>query len=238
MHDNESYAAHSTHLVIFKLMSNSITNYKGELLDLCIKNKILCFGEFTLKSGRCSPYFFNAGLFNNGALLGQLARYYALQIADKLTDDFMLYGPAYKGIPLVTAIAVQFANQQKRNIAYAFNRKETKHHGEGGNLVGATLNGNIVIVDDVITAGTSINESVNIIQGAGATLRAIAVALDRQELAEGESQSAVQKIEQHHHIPVWSLLKLSDLVDYLRATPEYQQHYDAIAAYRDAYGST
>lgn len=214
------------------------TRFKNELLDLCVRNKILCFGEFTLKSGRSSPYFFNAGLFNNGELLGQLAKCYAAYIADKLTDDFMLYGPAYKGIPLVAAIAVQLANHQKRNVAYAFNRKETKHHGEGGNLVGAPLNGNVVIVDDVITAGTSINESVKIIRSAGATPCAIAIALDRQEIADGDTQSAVQKMEQQYNIPILSLLKLDDLVNYLQSTQEYRQHYDAIAAYRDAYGGT
>ena len=209
---------------------------KNDLIDLCVRNNILCFGEFTLKSGRTSPYFFNAGLFNNGALLGQLAKFYAIHITAQLSDDFMLYGPAYKGIPLVSAIAVQFANYHQQNIRYAFNRKETKQHGEGGNLVGATLNGKVVIVDDVITAGTSINESVNIIQSAGAVPYAIAIALDRQEIAEGNTQSAVQKIEQQYNIPVLSLLKLDDLVHYLHTTPAYRQHYNAIVAYRDAYG--
>ena len=214
-----------------------MSNLKGEFLDICVGNKILCFGEFTLKSGRSSPYFFNAGLFNTGELLGQLAKFYALLISDKLKNDFMLYGPAYKGIPLAAAIAVQLANHQKRNVAYAFNRKETKHHGEGGNIVGAALNGDVVIVDDVITAGTSINESVKIIKSAGAKPCAIAIALDRQEIADGDTQSAVQKIEQQYNMPVLSLLNMDDLVNYLRSTQEYRQYYDAVAAYRDAYGS-
>ncbi len=214
-----------------------MSNLKGEFLDICVRNKILCFGEFTLKSGRSSPYFFNAGLFNTGELLGQLAKFYALLISAELKNDFMLYGPAYKGIPLATAIAVQLANHQKRNVAYAFNRKETKDHGEGGNIVGAALNGDVVIVDDVITAGTSINESVKIIKSAGAKPCAIAIALDRQEIADGDTHSAVQKIEQQYNVPVLSLLKLDDLVNYLQSTQEYRQYYDAVAAYRDAYGS-
>ncbi|WP_423907413.1 orotate phosphoribosyltransferase [Candidatus Spongiihabitans sp.] len=214
-----------------------MSNLKGEFLDICVRNKILCFGEFTLKSGRSSPYFFNAGLFNTGELLRQLAKFYALLISAELKNDFMLYGPAYKGIPLAAAIAVQLANHQKRNVAYAFNRKETKHHGEGGNIVGAALNGDVVIVDDVITAGTSINESVKIIKSAGAKPCAIAIALDRQEIADGDTQSAVQKIEQQYNMPVLSLLNMDDLVNYLRSTQEYRQYYDAVAAYRDAYGS-
>ncbi len=218
-------------------MTMSHTRFKDKLIDLCVRNNILRFGEFTLKSGRTSPYFFNAGLFNNGELLGQLASCYAAHITAQVSDDFMLYGPAYKGIPLVAAIAVQLANQQKRNVGYAFNRKETKHHGEGGNIVGAPLNGNVVIVDDVITAGTSINESVNLIRSAGATPCAIAIALDRQEIAPSDTQSAVQKVEQQYNIPVLSLLKLDDLIDYLHATPECRQHYATIVAYREAYGA-
>lgn len=214
-----------------------MSNHQSEFLELCVTNKILYFGEFTLKSGRSSPYFFNAGLFNSGQLLGQLAKFYAALISSQLKDDFMLYGPAYKGIPLASAIAVRLATDQKRNVMYSFNRKETKDHGEGGNIVGATLNGNVVIVDDVITAGTSINESINIIKSAGAKPYAIAIALDRQEVADGDTLSAVQKIEQQYNVPVLSLLKLDDLVNYLQSTQEYRQYYDAIAAYRDTYGS-
>ncbi|WP_424948471.1 orotate phosphoribosyltransferase [Candidatus Spongiihabitans sp.] len=214
-----------------------MSNLKAELLAICVQNNILHFGEFTLKSGRVSPYFFNAGLFNTGALLGQLATCYAALLSDKLKNDFMLYGPAYKGIPLVAATAIQLANRQQRNVAYAFNRKETKDHGEGGNLVGAALNGDVVIVDDVITAGTSIDESVKIIKSAGAKPCAIAIALDRQEIADGDTHSAVQKIERQYNVPVLSLLKLDDLVDYLQSTQAYRQYYDAVAAYRDAYGS-
>jgi len=150
----------------------------------------------------------------------------------------MLYGPAYKGIPLVAAIAVQLFQYQDRNAPYAFNRKESKDHGEGGLIVGAELHGQVVIVDDVITAGTSIHESVKIIKSAGAQPAAIAIALDRQEIADGDTQSAVEKIEQQYNIPVLPLLKLSSLINYLHATTGYQQHYDAIASYRDRYGST
>ncbi len=214
-----------------------MSNFKSELIDICIKNNILQFGEFTLKSGRTSPYFFNAGLFNNGELLGHLARFYAEVISNKLDSEFMLYGPAYKGIPLVAAIAVQLFQHQNRVVAYAFNRKESKDHGEGGLIVGADLDGDVVIVDDVITAGTSINESVKIIESAGANPAAIAIALDRQEIAEGDSESAVQKIEHQYKIPVLPLLKLDDLVTYLQSTANFQQHYKAITTYRDTYGS-
>ncbi len=211
-------------------------NRKSEFLDLCIRNNILQFGEFVLKSGRTSPYFFNTGLFNDGRLLGQLAQHYAALLAENLKTDFMLYGPAYKGIPLVASVAVQLDQLQNRNVSYAFNRKEAKDHGEGGNIVGAKLKGDIVIVDDVITAGTSVYESVEIIQAAGANPCAIAIALDRQEVTEGQTLSAVQKVERTCHIPVLSLLKLDDLVAYLKTIAGYEPYHVAIAAYRDTYG--
>jgi orotate phosphoribosyltransferase len=215
-----------------------MSNLQPEFIDICIKNNILQFGEFKLKSGRISPYFFNAGLFNNGELLGHLARYYAELISRNLDSGFMLYGPAYKGIPLVAAIAVQLFQFQDQNVAYAFNRKESKDHGEGGLIVGADLQGKVVIVDDVITAGTSIHESVKIIESAGAQPAAIAIALDRQEIADGETRSAVQKIQDQYQIPVLSLLRLDSLVSYLQSTTGYQKHYDAITSYRDKYGSS
>ena len=214
-----------------------MSNFQPEFIETCIKNSILQFGEFKLKSGRISPYFFNAGLFNDGELLGHLAQYYAETISGNLESDFMLYGPAYKGIPLVAAIAVQLFQYQDRNVPYAFNRKESKDHGEGGLIVGADLHGQVVIVDDVITAGASIHESVKIIESAGAQPAAIAIALDRQEVADGDSRSAVQKIEDQYQIPVLSLLKLDSLVSYLQSTSEFQKYYDAIASYRDRYGS-
>jgi orotate phosphoribosyltransferase len=215
-----------------------MTNYKAEFLKLCIDNQILQFGEFVLKSGRISPYFFNAGHFNNGKLLGKLAQSYAAMLSNNLKNEFMLYGPAYKGIPLAASISVQLHQHENRNIAYAFNRKEVKDHGEGGQIVGAELSGDIVIVDDVITAGTSVNESIQIIKSAKARPCAIAIALDRQEVAPGEKQSAVQKVEQTYNIPVLSLLKLNDLIVYLESLPEFQHFHKSIAQYRDQFGST
>ena len=214
-----------------------MSNFQPEFIDICIKNNILQFGEFKLKSGRTSPYFFNAGHFNNGELLGHLAKFYSEVISRSLDSGFMLYGPAYKGIPLVAAIAVQLFQYQDRNVPYAFNRKERKDHGEGGLIVGADLQGQVVIVDDVITAGTSIHESVKIIESAGAQPAAVAIALDRQEIADGETRSAVQKIQDQYQIPVLSLIGLDNLVSYLQSSSGYQKHYDAIASYRERYGS-
>lgn len=211
-------------------------SYKQKFLEICIANNILQFGEFTLKSGRISPYFFNAGLFNNGKLLGDAASCYANLITDSITEDFMLYGPAYKGIPLVATIAVQLDQQKNQNINYAFNRKEEKDHGEGGRIVGAALTDNIVIVDDVITAGTSINESVKIIDSHNARFKAVVIALDRQEVADGESLSAVQKIEKQYGIPVFSLLKLKNLVDFAQQSNQYNDIYDSISEYQSSYG--
>jgi len=213
-----------------------MSNYRQAFLKTCIENQILRFGEFTLKSGRTSPYFFNAGLFNTGQLLGELAGYYAQLIAREIHGEFMLYGPAYKGIPLVAATAVQFAQLQNRNVAYAFNRKEAKDHGEGGVIVGSELSGEVIILDDVITAGTSANESVEIINAAGANPCAIVIALDRQEVADGETMSAVQKVEEEHRIPVLPLIKLDDLVAYLQRREDLNEYYIAIYNYRKTYG--
>ncbi len=209
---------------------------KSEFLQLCIESDILRFGEFTLKSGRTSPYFFNAGLFNTGGLLAKLGKFYASLIAAEIQPDFMMYGPAYKGIPLVAAIAVQLAQFENRNIAYAFNRKETKDHGEGGIIVGADLVGDVVVVDDVITAGTSINESANIINDSGATLSAIVIALDRQEKAVGEDLSAVQIVKKKYNVPVHSLIKLDDLIEFIKSSEKFNQHVDVVVDYRDTYG--
>lgn len=211
-------------------------SYQIELLQTCIENDILRFGEYTLKSGRKSPYFFNAGLFNNGRLLARIARCYALLLSEKITHDYMLYGPAYKGIPLVAATAVQLAQRHGAGVDYAFNRKEEKDHGEGGNIVGAGLKGNVVILDDVITAGTSVVESIELIRAAGATPCALVIALDRQETVVNENLSAVQMIEQRCRIPVYALLKLEDLIAFLRQTPKLEAHFEAISRYRDDYG--
>lgn len=213
-----------------------MTNSSSSFLELCIKNEILLFGEFTLKSGRVSPYFFNAGKFDNGHLLSQLASNYADIIFNNLGTDIMLYGPAYKGIPLAAATAVQISEKHNLNLNYAFNRKETKDHGEGGIIVGAPLQGRVVVIDDVITAGTSVNESVEIIEAAGAQLHAIVIALDREEVADGDQVSAVKKVEDRYSVPVLSLLKLRSLVDYIKQSDSLNKHYAAISEYQDRYG--
>ncbi len=213
-------------------------NYdKQTFITLCIDNQILRFGEFELKSGRISPYFFNAGLFNNGQLLEQLSKSYAALIADRIDQEFMIYGPAYKGIPLAAATAIALSTTHNINVDYAFNRKEAKDHGEGGSIVGAPLAGNVIVIDDVITAGTSINESTGVIRSAGATLLAVVIALDRQEVAGESGMSAVQSVQQQLHVPVYSIIELADLVVHLEQDPANQQHAQAVSAYRDRYGS-
>lgn len=213
-------------------------DYRAEFLEMCIENHILRFGEFTLKSGRISPYFFNAGLFSNGVLLNQLSSAYARLIVENFSHNFMLYGPAYKGIPLVAATSMQLAQNHQLNIPYAFNRKEIKDHGEGGNTVGAKLSGKVIIVDDVITAGTSANESIEIISASGAEPCAIVIALDRQETVDGESLSAIQKIEQQYDIPVLPIIKLEDLIEYLQTAPTFRKYHRDIRKYREVYGLT
>jgi len=213
-----------------------MSNSKNEFIELCLGHNILEFGAFTLKSGRTSPYFFNAGLFNNGYLISQLAKHYARLIIDNIDSEYMLYGPAYKGIPLVTGTALQLSQLNNRNVGYTFNRKETKDHGEGGHLVGVTLTGEVLIIDDVITAGTSVRESVDIIRRAGATPHAVIIALDRQEVADDETLSAVQKVELEFGIPVYSLIKLSDLIQFLAGNTAFNEHSKAVIAYREKYG--
>jgi orotate phosphoribosyltransferase len=209
--------------------------YQHEFIDFAIGAGVLRFGEFTLKSGRTSPYFFNAGLFNTGEHLARLGRFYARAIADSGIDFDVLFGPAYKGIPLAAAASIALADHHDRNIPWCFNRKEAKDHGEGGNLVGAGLEGNILVIDDVITAGTAIRESVDIIRAAGATLAGVVIALDRQERGTGQ-QSAIQEIEASYGITVASIIKLADLLDYLREQPGQDEAVARIEAYRETYG--
>jgi orotate phosphoribosyltransferase len=195
---------------------------------------VLRFGEFKTKAGRLSPYFFNAGLFNDGAALSRLAEFYAQAIlASGLACD-MLFGPAYKGIPLVAAIAIKLA-ERGRNLPFAFNRKEAKDHGEGGSLVGAPLAGRVLIVDDVISAGTSVRESVDIIRGAGAVPAGVAIAIDRQERGSG-ALSAVQEVEQNLGMPVIAVARLTDVIDYLAGQPALEQNLAAVRRYRETYG--
>jgi len=203
-------------------------------LEFAVAQGVLRFGSFTTKAGRLSPYFFNAGLFNNGEALGRLAEFYAQAI---LTSGIVvdgLFGPAYKGIPLVAAIAVALA-RTGRNLPFSFNRKEAKDHGEGGSIVGAPLAGRVLIIDDVISAGTSIRESVTLIRAAGASPCGVVIALDRMERGSGE-RSAVQEVEQDYGIPVLAVASLDDLMNFLREHPDFRQHEAAVAHYRQAYG--
>ena len=204
---------------------------------------VLRFGSFTTKAGRQSPYFFNAGLFNDGAMLGQLAQFYAQRIVASGMQFDMLFGPAYKGIPLVAAVAVELA-RMGRNLPFAYNRKEAKDHGEGGTLVGAPLQGKVLIVDDVMSAGTAVRESIQLIQAAGATPAAVAVALDRQEMATENGQdvpySAVQYVRQQLGMQVAAIAKLDDLLGYLHHQPtgnaELAASHAQVLAYRERYG--
>jgi len=210
--------------------------HQQAFIDFIIRENILRFGQFTLKSGRKSPYFFNAGLFNTGHALAQLGRFYAQTIQSTQLSFDMLFGPAYKGIPLVTATAIALANDYQRNVPYCFNRKETKDHGEGGNLVGAPLNGRVLLIDDVITAGTAIREVMPIIQTAGAQLVGIIIALDRQERGQTE-RSAIAEIEHIYGIPVKSIINLTTLINYLKAQSPDQALLKSMKTYQEQYGA-
>ena len=211
-------------------------DYQTGFLDFAVECEALRFGQFTLKSGRVSPYFFNTGLFNTGGKLARLAKFYAQAILESGLSFDMLYGPAYKGIPLAAATAVQLAEHFNRDLPYAFNRKEAKHHAEGGMIVGHPVAGRVLILDDVISAGTSVQESVKIIREAGATPAAVAIALDRQERGSGKL-SAVQEIEREFQIKVVSIANLDALLSYLRIKGDNARvHFDAINTYRQQYG--
>ncbi len=193
------------------------------------------FGDFTLKSGRISPYFFNAGLFNTGAALASLGSYYATVIQESKVEFETLFGPAYKGIPLVSASAMALATEFNIDKPYCFNRKQAKDHGEGGVLVGAELKGRVLIIDDVITAGTAIRESMQIIESAAATLAGVVVLMDRQERGQGEG-SAISEIEQNYGVAVLSIITLDNIIEYVELDASLQQHLPAIQQYRKSYG--
>ena len=208
--------------------------HQPDFVRLCLELGVLRFGEFTLKSGRVSPYFFNAGLFNTGHAIAGLGRCYARAAALSGVPFDMLFGPAYKGIPLVTATAAALAEHEHRDVPFAFNRKEAKDHGEGGRIIGAPLAGRVLIVDDVITAGTAVRESAEIIHAQGAVPAGVLIALDREERGQGD-RSAVQEVRERLGIPVVSVLRLRDLLAHLEAAGETAT-LEAVRAYRDRYG--
>ncbi len=207
--------------------------YQSRFVDYCLERGALRFGEFTLKSGRVSPYFFNAGIFNRGADLAALAEFYADAIEQSGFEFDLLFGPAYKGIPLAAITASALYTRHQRDIAYAFNRKEAKDHGEGGSIVGAEIAGRVMIIDDVITAGTAIRESIALIEALGAQAAAVTIAVDRQEKGQGQT-SAIQELEQRG-LEVISIIKLEHILEYLEASGD-TGHRDAIEAYRAEYG--
>ncbi|MBF0471483.1 MAG: orotate phosphoribosyltransferase [Gammaproteobacteria bacterium] len=210
-------------------------DYKQQFIRFALECGVLKFGQFTLKSGRISPYFFNAGLFQTGGQLAQLGRFYAAAIEEAAVDYDLLFGPAYKGIPLAVTTAVALSAHYQRDLPYCFNRKEAKAHGEGGTLVGAEMSGRVLIIDDVITAGTAIRESMAIIEAAGATAAGVVIALDRQERGQGE-RSAIQEVEQSYGLKVVSIISLQDLLAYLGSDPQLESHLPAVTAYRQQYG--
>ncbi len=210
-------------------------DYQREFIEFALDQDVLQFGEFTLKSGRTSPYFFNAGLFNTGERLAELGRFYAAAIVSSNVEFDVLLGPAYKGIPIASATAVQLAMQHKRNVPWCFNRKEAKDHGEGGLIVGSPLEGRVLVVDDVITAGTAIREVMELVNGARAQVAGIVVAVDRQERGKADL-SAIQEVERDFGVTVTAIVTLSQIIEYVEETGRHDEHLDAIRAYRDEFG--
>jgi len=211
-----------------------MSNFSQDFIRFAVQQKVLRFGEFQTKAGRLSPYFFNAGLFNDGASLRNLSQFYAQAILSSEMPFDMLFGPAYKGIPLAAGTVIALA-EQGRNVPYCFNRKEAKDHGEGGTIVGAPLHGRVLIIDDVISAGTSVRESIELIRAAGAEPCGVVIALDRMERGQGEL-SAVQEVQRNYGIPVVSIAGVDDLLGYLQGEPEMVQNLAAVQSYRDRYG--
>jgi len=211
-------------------------DYQREFLNLALERSVLRFGEFTLKSGRKSPYFFNAGLFDTGTALAALGRFYARTIIDSGMQFDMLFGPAYKGIPLVAVTAAALAERHHRDLPWSFNRKEAKDHGEGGQLVGAPLRGRVLIVDDVITAGTALRESLGIIRNAGAKPAGLVIALDRQERGQGQ-KSAIAELRESEAIEVASIVRLEDIIGWLQHRPDLNAALAHLQEYREQYGA-
>ena len=213
----------------------TMQEYQKEFIEFALENDVLKFGSFTLKSGRQSPYFFNTGLFNTGAKLARLGGYYAQAIINSGIEFDMIYGPAYKGIPLAAATSIALAVNHDRDVPFCSNRKEVKDHGEGGMILGAPLAGKVLIIDDVISAGTSVNESIEVFNTMGADLAGVIISLNRQERGKGEL-SAIQEIEQQHKVPVESIVSLVDLIEHLSVQEEMTDHLQQVLAYREQYG--
>ena len=211
-----------------------MSNFRQDFIRFAVQNKVLCFGEFQTKAGRLSPYFFNAGLFNDGAALRSLSQFYAQAILASGVSFDMLFGPAYKGIPLAAGTAIALA-EQGSNVPFCYNRKEAKDHGEGGATVGAKLQGRVLIIDDVISAGTSVRESIELIRASGAEPCGVVIALDRMERGLSEL-SATQEVQQNYDIPVISIATLDDLLDYLHTEGGMGQNLATVQTYRDRYG--
>lgn len=209
--------------------------YQKEFIEFAIERGVLKFGEFTLKSGRTSPYFFNAGLFNKGSDLARLGRFYAAALVDSGINFDVLFGPAYKGIPIATATAVALYDHHQQDTPYCFNRKEKKDHGEGGNLVGSALEGKVMLVDDVITAGTAIREAMEIVEANGAELSGVLIALDRQEKGKGEL-SAIQEVERDFNAQVVSIVSLNDVITFLKDDDTFKEYLPKVEAYRAEFG--
>ena len=209
--------------------------YQREFIEFALERGVLRFGEFTLKSGRVSPYFFNAGLFDSGLALAKLGRFYAQALVDSGLSYDVVFGPAYKGIPLAATTAIALAEDHQRDVPWCFNRKEAKDHGEGGTLVGAPLAGRVVIVDDVITAGTAIREVMHIINNQGAQAAGVLIALDRQERGNG-ALSAIQEVERDFNMPVITIVSLQQVLEYLAQSAELKQYLPAVERYREKYG--
>jgi len=213
-----------------------VHDYQREFIEFALEHDVLRFGSFTLKSGRTSPYFFNAGAVHTGAGLAALGRFYAAAVVEDELEVDVILGPAYKGIPIAAATAVQLAEVHGRDLPWSFNRKEAKDHGEGGLIVGAPLSGRVLVVDDVITAGTAIREVVEIVKGAGAEVAAIVVAIDRREKGTGDV-SAVQQVEQELGVRVRAIVSIDDVVAHLEQSGHHAEHLDAVRAYLDEYGA-
>ena len=213
-----------------------IADYRQEFLQFAVQTGVLSFGEFTLKSGRVSPYFLNAGLFNSGRTLTRLGQFYSAALLDSGLEFDLLFGPAYKGIPLVSATAIALHLDHGIDVPYAFNRKEIKNHGEGGQLVGAQLQGKVVIVDDVITAGTAIREVMAILSRTPVEVTGILLAIDRQERGTGDL-SAIQEVEREYGVSSVSIVKLKHIIDYMESTGQYDKELKLVYSYRDEYGT-